>query len=135
MGRDFSDVSEGFAPLPAGFYPAVVQTATPGVTKGGEEKWSIAWQIRSGEYEGRLIFQTWMMEGKGRGFTKEALIALDHEPEDWGDFDIEPEEMIGAEATLQLDIDNSYVVNGKAQPQNVVKHVKSASAEFDEVPF
>jgi hypothetical protein len=46
----------GFTPLPPGTYPCVLRGIEPKETRGGDEMWSLRWEVAKGEYAGRLIF-------------------------------------------------------------------------------
>lgn len=74
---DFSEAVEfDRSPIPAGVYNAIVDTSFSNDLKEsakGNRYFVLAFDIIDGEYEGRKVFTTCMLTGRGAGFTKALL--------------------------------------------------------------
>lgn len=67
---DLSEVKEdvGFEVIPKGTYPAVVDELEFGDSQSGNPMVSVKYKIVEGEYEGRVVFDYWVLQGKGAEF-------------------------------------------------------------------
>lgn len=69
----------GFDALPAGVYEAHIIKSEGAFSKNNSDEYlTFTWQILSGDFKGRLLFDRAMLEGKGKkyGFNKLKAIAL-----------------------------------------------------------
>lgn len=67
---DLTDVKEdsGFEVIPKGTYPAVVDELEFGDSKKGNPMMTAKFKITEGEFEGRVVFDYWVLQGKGSEF-------------------------------------------------------------------
>lgn len=67
---DLSDVKEdtGFELLPKGNYPAVVDELEFGDSSSGNPMISVKYKVTEGEFEGRVLFDYWVLRGNGADF-------------------------------------------------------------------
>ena len=102
-----------FEPLPVGAYRVTIDKIEETTTKGaGLPMIKVRYKVSSGKYTGRFIFDNVVLFGKtdkGAGMTKHFLHIID-EPYD-GDFDVDPDNWVGKELTVQVKIDEKYNSN------------------------
>lgn len=67
---DLSNVEEdkGFELLPKGDYPAVVDEMEFGDSKAGNPMVTVKYKITEGEFADRVLFDYWVLDGKGKDF-------------------------------------------------------------------
>lgn len=67
---DLNDVEEdkGFEVIPKGTYPAIVDELEFGDSSTGNPMISTKFKITEGEFEGRVVFDYWVLGGKGAPF-------------------------------------------------------------------
>jgi hypothetical protein len=95
---DFSQV-KGLEPIPDGTYEATIVKAEAGLSKKGNPKIDIRWQV---ETEGavRTVFDTLTFTPEALWRVKNTLLALDF-PDDFNG-DVEPEDLIGRSALITV---------------------------------
>ncbi len=104
LSVDFSQIAD-LGPIPGGVYDASVVSAKPGVAQSGYPKIDLAWKVEEGEFEGRQIFDTLAFHPNALPMTKRKLLNLGF-PEDFSG-EIDPEDLLGASATLTVTIQKS----------------------------
>lgn len=67
---DLTDVKEnqGFEVMPKGNYPAVVDELEFGDSSTGNPMFTAKFKITEGEFEGRVVYDYWVLGGKGADF-------------------------------------------------------------------
>lgn len=108
LSVDFSQIAD-LGPIPGGVYDASVVSAKPGVSQSGYPKIDLAWKVEEGEFEGRQIFDTLAFHPNALPMTKRKLLNLGF-PEDFSG-EIDPEDLLGANATLTVTIQKSENIN------------------------
>ena len=101
---NLAGVKVGFEPLPPGYYLATISKAEEGVSKAGNPKVVIDWQIVEPEdFVGRKAWSHMtLLEGKTYAFM-ELLLALGYDEEELnGEVVIEVSDLIGGTCTLVM---------------------------------
>jgi hypothetical protein len=67
---NLNDVEEdkGFEIIPKGTYPAVVDELDFGESSNGNPMITVKYKLVEGEFEGRVLFDYWVLQGKGADF-------------------------------------------------------------------
>lgn len=67
---DLNNVEEdkGFEIIPKGTYPAIVDELEFGESSSGNPMISVKFKLTEGEFEGRVVFDYWVLAGKGAEF-------------------------------------------------------------------
>lgn len=127
---DFTDVESNL--IPKGKYRATIETAELVTSSNGNSMLSVMWRVNDLE---RVLFQNWMLEGKGLGITMNIFAALGlgewkeiNGKKTLGVVDFDYEELIGREAIISVGHDK-----WEGQERNKVTWVYPAPAA--EVPF
>lgn len=99
INLDFSNVTGGnFEPIPAGDYVLEIENIEERVSKAGNDMLNITFNVAEGEYEGRKIFEFYVLSEKALWKLKDLLIALGIDAEGQVDIsidDLEGEMLIG----------------------------------------
>jgi len=127
---DLSGVEENkvFEIIPKGTYDAVVDELDFGDSKAGNPMISVKYSITSPEYEKRVIFDYWVLSGKGSDFgqakVKKFLVRIcpdvdlaTFRPKDFADNGI----AIGRQCRLVLGIQTQKQGEYKGEKRNTVK--------------
>jgi len=133
---NLTDVEEdrGFDIIPKGDYPCIVDEQEFGESKSGNPMITTKFKITEGEYEGRVVFDYWVLAGKGSEFglgklkkfltrvTPEADLAA-FNPETF----CEDGEAINRECIVTLGVQKQTKGEYKGESRNTVKDIKPAS--------
>lgn len=125
MAIDFSEV-KGIEPVPVDTYLATIQTATEGESNTGNPKIDLQWKIESGQYAGRIIFDTLAFTQNSMFRVKNTLIGLGFPKNFKGA--VEASELVGKTAMITVDIQTSTQLDDNGDPypaRNRIKKVKS----------
>ena len=98
---NFADI-KGPEPVPAGDYILEVMTATPGVSKAGNDKISMRFRIASGPYEGRNVFDNLTFTEASLFRIKQFMVAAGYDPDFEGE--VEPEDFVGKVVSASVTI-------------------------------
>ncbi len=114
MPFNYDDIGverKSFGPsVPKGDYPAVVVSATPGLTKNGDDKVSVNYEIIDGPYKGKTLKNHTVTffksrQAKGAGFALDFLKAIG---EPWqGQFEVDEKRWIGKFALIHVEHEQS----------------------------
>ena len=122
------DEVQGLVPVEPNTYLCSVKEAKTGVSKSGNEKIDLQWQIEEGPFTGRIIFDTLVWHEKALFRVKQTLIAFGYEENFSGN--VEAEDLIGNSALLVVDIEESTQLDDTGEPyppRNRVRRVKPVS--------
>lgn len=135
MTFDLSGVEEdkGFEVIPKGTYDAVVDELDFGDSKAGNPMVTVKYSIVSPEYENRVIFDYWVLKGKGEDFglgkLKKFLTRIcpdvditQFNPKDFADTG----EAVGRACRIVLGIQTQKQGEYKGEKRNTVKDVLAA---------
>jgi hypothetical protein len=139
---DESVAPKNYAPVPAGIYHFVITGADVGRTKdGNKDTLNLALQIEGDDFDGRYIFDLWVMPDKAidtdpekykqaMGFLKAKLEAI-YNVKVTGNFRIDPGDLLGRRGVVQVSVkaDPKPVEAGGGfyDPKNVVRRYVEAS--------
>lgn len=130
---DFSKVRV-LTPVPNGWHAAHVKSAREGVSKAGNSKVTLVWELDDIEFSGRVVFDDIVLEGDGLWNTALVLAALGivvetEVPDEnggsrkvyvdsrsGGPVEFEPADLIGLAADLRTEL-STY--EGKTNPKRV----------------
>lgn len=114
---------------------AVIFDAELGESQKGQEKLDVTWKVTAPEsVEGHQIWDTWMLEGRGAGFTADKLSVLKPELlDDLADQEVEfePEDLFGLEARLNISV-REYTYQGEERKTDEVDDVLPIEDESEE---
>ena len=98
---DFTDVQDGFQPIPEGKYDATVFEVEQKVGQNSGKPY-LNWQlkIQGGEFDGRRVFYMTSLSPGALWKLKANLNALGYSKEQLeGDFELDPTDLVGRECT------------------------------------
>ncbi len=133
---DFSNVKEGFDPLPAGKYlvectDAEQKTSGPDSKNPGTPYIAFEFTTQDEEYQGRKVWMNASFSPKALGMTKSAMRALGATDADFAGSEIDEEQFIGAKCYAIVAVGK----NPKTElPNNNVKRLIPLSEEESELP-
>ena len=131
---DFSAIAD-LGPVPPGTYVASAVTARPGISGSGYPKIDMSWKIEEGEFEGRQVFDTLAFHPKALPMTKRKLLQLGF-PDDFSG-EIEPEDLIGVNASIHVSIRQSTQINPDTgepyDPRNAINKITGGDINLDSV--
>lgn len=135
MVFDLSGVEEnkGFEVIPKGTYDAVVDELDFGESKAGNPMITIKYALTSPEYENRVIFDYWVLQGNGAEFGQGKLkkflvrvcpdVDISHfNPKNFADTGA----AVGRQCRLTLGIQTQKQGEYKGEKRNTVKDVLAA---------
>lgn len=94
INLDFSNVTGGnYEPMPAGDYVLEIEDIEERVSKAGNEMLNITFNVAEGEYEGRKIFEFYVLTEKALWKLKDLLVALGINTE--GQVDVSVDDLVG----------------------------------------
>jgi hypothetical protein len=133
---DLSGVEEdkGFEIMPKGDYEAIVDELTFGDSSSGNPMITVKYKIVAGEFEGRVVYDYWVLNGKGSEFglakLKKFLVRVTPEVE-IGEFKpadfAEDEVAVGRELVLSLGIQKQTKGDYKGESRNTVRDIAAPS--------
>lgn len=133
---NLTDVKEdsGFEVMPKGDYPAIVDSLEFGDSSTGNAMITVKFKITEGEFEGRVVFDYWVLQGKGADFglgkLKKFLGRIMPEV-DLSSFNpeafAEEGEAINREVLLTLGVQKQTKGDYKGESRNTVKDLKAAT--------
>lgn len=113
---DFSNVTGGsFEPVPAGDYLLEIEKVENKVSKAGNDMLNITFNIVEGEYEGRKIFDLYVLTEKALWKLKDLFAALEYDVDGTVEFD--PQDLVGRIFTGAITVEESEGYD----PQNRIK--------------
>ena len=116
---DFSNVTGGnFEPIPAGDYVVEIEKVENRTAKSGNEMLSLTFNVVEGEYEGRKIFDLYVLTEKALWKLKDLLVAVGVDTEGMVDLDVD--DLVGEVFTATVEIQESPGYD----PQNRIKRHK-----------
>ena len=116
---DFSNVTGGnFEPIPAGDYTVEIEKVENRTAKSGNEMLSLTFNVMEGEYEGRKIFDLYVLTEKALWKLKDLLVAVGVDTEGMVDLDID--DLVGEVFVANVEIQESPGYD----PQNRIKRHK-----------
>lgn len=116
---DFSNVTGGnFDPIPAGDYVVEVEKVENRTAKSGNEMLSLTFNVMEGEYEGRKIFDLYVLTEKALWKLKDLLVAVGVDTEGMVDLDVD--DLVGEVFAAKIEIQESPGYD----PQNRIKQHK-----------
>lgn len=131
---DLTDTPEdtGFEVLPKGEYPAIVDELEFGESKSGNPMITVKFKITEGEYENRVLFDYWVLAGKGSEFglarLKKFLVRVTPEvplagfnPAQFAEDAV----AIGRECVLEVRVQKQTKGEYKGQMQNRIADIKA----------
>ena len=97
---DFSNVTGGdYTPIPAGDYTVEVEKVENRTAKSGNEMLSLTFNVMEGEYEGRKIFDLYLLT------EKDLLLAVGVDTE--GMVDLDADDLVGEVFVANIEIQQS----------------------------
>lgn len=119
INLDFSNVTGGnFDPIPAGDYVLEIEDIEERVSKSGNDMLNITFSVAEGEYEGRKIFEFYVLTEKALWKLKDLFIALGIDTDGMVNVDIE--DLVG-----EMLIGNVEIQEQKGyDPSNKIKRHK-----------
>jgi hypothetical protein len=133
---DMNGVEEdkGFEVMPKGDYEAIVDELTFGESKSDNPMITVKYKIVAGEFEGRVVYDYWVLNGKGSEFglakLKKFLVRVTPEVE-LGQFApatfAEDEVAVGRELILSLGIQKQTKGDYKGESRNTVRDIAAPS--------
>lgn len=94
INLDFSNVTGGnYEPMPAGDYVLEIEDIEERVSKAGNEMLNITFNVAEGEYEGRKIFEFYVLTENALWKLKNLLVALGIDTE--GQVDVSVDDLVG----------------------------------------
>lgn len=140
MPFNYSDEGVGYTPLPDGDYLCKVISAVPGVTKNGDDKVTVGYEVWEGEYKGKSIKNhtvTFFKDRtkKGAWMALEILKALGQPYQ--GAFTVEPTAWIGRVVYVSVKIEDYTREDKTTGKSNKVKWLNEfkGEQESESVPF
>lgn len=137
---DLNAVEEdkGFEIIPKGDYEAIVDEQEFGESKAGNPMVTTKYKIVAGEFENRVIFDYWVLQGKGAEFglakLKKFLVRVSPET-DLGSFNpqayCDNGDGVGKECILKLGIQTQKKGEYKGEKRNTIKDVLAPSNTGD----
>ena len=126
---------KGFELIPKGNYPAIVDSLEFAESSSGNPMLAVQYKITEGEYEGRVLFDFWVLGGKGAKFglakLKKFLVRVCPEV-DLSAFNpqkfAEEGTAIGRELTVAVRIQTQRKGEYKGEKRNVVADVLPPSS-------
>lgn len=116
---DFSNVTGGnFEPIPAGDYVVEIEKVENRTAKSGNEMLSLTFNVMEGEYEGRKIFDLYVLTEKALWKLKDLLVAVGVDTEGMVDLDVD--DLVGEVFVANIEIQESQGYD----PQNRIKQHK-----------
>lgn len=116
---DFSNVTGGnFEPIPADDYVVEIEKVENRTAKSGNEMLSLTFNVMEGEYEGRKIFDLYVLTEKALWKLKDLLVAVGVDTEGMVDLDID--DLVGEVFVANIEIQESQGYD----PQNRIKQHK-----------
>lgn len=113
---DFSNVTGGsFEPIPAGDYVMEIEEVEDQVSKAGNEMLNITFNVAEGEYEGRKIFEFYVLTEKALWKLKDLLVALGIDAD--GTVSLDSQDLVGEMFIANVDIQEQEGYD----PQNRIK--------------
>lgn len=121
MRVDLSTIQDerNYASIPEGHYRLRVAEVRPGLARDGSPRWSMRLEVVDGEYAGRVACYdnlTWSDRGVLR--VKLVLAALGYDVS--GTVDIEPEGLVGKQATAQIVTERWVDTEGEEHVRNTI---------------
>lgn len=118
MILDFTGVSSGFECLPAGIYEGEVKKVELKTNKAGDGQYlNFEWEVTDEEGKAHKVWDIASLKPQALWKLKQVMEAFGMDVE--GSIDLEPEEFVGQQAQLTLEIDQY-----QGKDKNVVKEVK-----------
>lgn len=134
---NLSDVEEdkGFEVLPKGDYAAIVDELTFGESSKGNPMITVKYKVSEGEFEGRVLFDYWVLNGKGAEFglakLKKFLVRVMPEV-DISSFNpttfAENEGAVGRELTMSVRVKKETKGDYKGELRNNITDISAPSA-------
>ena len=131
---DFSKIDDvqDFSPLPAGKYPCKLVEVEEARTQYDDEMWKLRFQVASGQYAGRFIFDNLVFSEAALKRAKLicSRLGLDVSKE----LDLTPELIKGRVAMLTVDIEPYEDAEGRTKQRNVVSFAGYERASESDTP-
>ena len=119
---DFSNVSDGFDPIPGGVYPARVDVVEQGESKEGKPKVTFTFVLTGGEFKGRKLWLVHSLQAQALFALKKTLLGLGEEPGDLsGLAEVNFSEYIGRTCKLAV-IQDQYQGELTNKVRSVLRH-------------
>ncbi len=116
---DFSNVTGGdYTPIPADDYVVEIEKVENRTAKSGNEMLSLTFNVMEGEYEGRKIFDLYVLTEKALWKLKDLLVAVGVDTE--GMVDLDADDLVGEVFVAKVEIQESPGYD----PQNRIKQHK-----------
>lgn len=130
------DEDKGFELLPKGKYNAIVDEVSFGDSSGGNAMLTVVYQVTEGEFEGRKLWDFFVLEGNGAEYAlpklKKFLVRICPDV-DMSNFN--PDAFansgtaVGRECTISVTIQTQKKGERKGEKQNRVADIEAVSAE------
>lgn len=129
---NFPEVEDGtgFTPLPPGTYPCILRNIEEKKTRGGDEMWSLQWEVASGEKAGRKIFDNLVFSIAALPRVK--LVCKRLGIDTGKEVDLVPSMLMEKAALITVEI-TEY--EGKERNQVLFDGVEARDQAEDELPF
>lgn len=108
MKINFNDIPEtnSFDPIPEGDYEVLVTGAQFKQSKTNKTMLVITYSVQDEDYGNRKLWQNMVIAPNSLWKIKETLVGLGFEPE--GDFDLDPDELLGCDGIAEVIVEKSY---------------------------
>lgn len=132
------DDASDYSPLPSGKYPCKLVHIEEKVTRKGDEMWAMEFEVESGDYKGRKIFDNIVFSEAAAKRLK--LICSRLGVETSQDLHLTTDMILGKRVGIEVGIDEYEDSNGRMKQRNVVPFAGyevagSKADEDDNIPF